>query len=504
MSLRIKAAFRKFAGILLWTGMFATAYTQSPLFTSNQNQYILHGMAKAGYGSLRGDWLANTLDPTPVFSMLVTVMYASLQQPAVFYVLCALLMGVYLFSFSGIAREFFSPPPLLFLAFFFIFHSAGLRYALGHTLGANWSYVFEDGFADQRMLGSVLQPSAFGVFLAASLFLYLKEHHYLAVLAAVLAAVIHPTYLISAAFLTLAYMSDAFWRQKRSKLAAGIGLLALLAVSPILIYVFTSFSGAGASPEEAAAARRLLVNVRIPHHAVVSWWFDATAILKLILIVTALYLVRRTRLFLLVLVPFLAGLLLTLVQTLLKSDFLALVFPWRISVLLVPLSTTILLAWAACKLVALQNQRMHAILRLAPPVLIALACFAGAIRFTLDLARKASAPERTLQNYIYTHPTSGDIYLTPVKMQDFRLAAGAPVYVDFKSIPYGARDGLEWDRRYRLADNFFKQPTCDALQRFGSQEGVTRLVLPVEQSLDCPILSLLYEDSYYRLYAIKE
>ena len=56
---------------LLLALAFAVAYTQSPLFYSNQNQYLLHGLAKGGYGHLSHDWLANTHDPTPVFSALV-------------------------------------------------------------------------------------------------------------------------------------------------------------------------------------------------------------------------------------------------------------------------------------------------------------------------------------------------------------------------------------------------------------------------------------------------
>ena len=55
--------------ILLAAG-FALAHTQSPLFFSNQNQYLLHGLADAGYGHLSHDWLANTKDPTPAFSFL--------------------------------------------------------------------------------------------------------------------------------------------------------------------------------------------------------------------------------------------------------------------------------------------------------------------------------------------------------------------------------------------------------------------------------------------------
>src|SRR4051794_25973234 len=55
--------------------LFAVAHTQSPLFFSNQNQYLLHGLALAGVGHLQHDWLANTADPTPVFSWLVACLY---------------------------------------------------------------------------------------------------------------------------------------------------------------------------------------------------------------------------------------------------------------------------------------------------------------------------------------------------------------------------------------------------------------------------------------------
>ena len=60
--------------------LFAVAHTQSPLYYSNQNQYFLHGLAAAGYGHLSDDWLANTADPTPVFSAFVTASYRSLGE----------------------------------------------------------------------------------------------------------------------------------------------------------------------------------------------------------------------------------------------------------------------------------------------------------------------------------------------------------------------------------------------------------------------------------------
>src|SRR5687768_6467571 len=61
--------------VLFGAALFALAHTQGPLFYSNQNQYLLHGLADGGHGTLAHDWLANTRDPTPVFSALVAVTY---------------------------------------------------------------------------------------------------------------------------------------------------------------------------------------------------------------------------------------------------------------------------------------------------------------------------------------------------------------------------------------------------------------------------------------------
>ena len=50
--------------------IFGFAYTQLPMYASNQNQYLLHGYAEST-GELANDWLANTADQTPVFSAFV-------------------------------------------------------------------------------------------------------------------------------------------------------------------------------------------------------------------------------------------------------------------------------------------------------------------------------------------------------------------------------------------------------------------------------------------------
>ena len=515
------AWLRTAARFLLLTLLFSIAYTQSPLYTSNQNQYFLHGLARAGFGSLRQDWLANTLDPTPVFSLLVFLTYRIFHLEALFYVFYALLLGVYLYCLLDIAKALFPalrqsrPAGMIFLALLFAVHSAALRFALSRLLGINWTYVLEDGVADQRLLGYVFQPSVFGVFLLLSAALFLRGRPTLAVLSAALAATFHPTYLLSAALLTLAYMLSSLlaggkgrtplasvWRRLAGP--AWIGLAALLAVLPILIYVYANFGNT--PPATTAQAQAILVDYRIPHHARVSWWFDATAVFKIGLILAALLVVRRSKLFLVLLVPFLGALALTVAQLLLNSNMLALLFPWRVSTLLVPLSTALLLAALVSALAGRFPQTFASHGRLLSALssgLILAVVAVGAIRFTLDLSRKAAAEERPLQAYVAAHADPGQVYLTPVKMQDFRLAARAPVYIEFKSIPYQDADVLEWYRRMRLADRFYIQQDCSLLDVF-AQEKVTRVVLEKDDAANaCPKLQPLYQDAAYALYALR-
>src|SRR5262245_49206736 len=79
---------------LAGAALFSAAYCQAPLYYSNQNQYFLHGLARAGEGTLNEDWLANTKDPTPAFTWLVEQTARVLPRET-FHVYHALLMGVY-------------------------------------------------------------------------------------------------------------------------------------------------------------------------------------------------------------------------------------------------------------------------------------------------------------------------------------------------------------------------------------------------------------------------
>src|SRR5512139_1108948 len=103
-----KNTWQRVLSVIIWSALFAIAYTQSPLYTSNQNQYFLHGLAQAGFGNLKQDWLANTLDPTPVFSILISLTYRLTQQPFLYYLYYTALLVVYLFCLVGIMDSLFN------------------------------------------------------------------------------------------------------------------------------------------------------------------------------------------------------------------------------------------------------------------------------------------------------------------------------------------------------------------------------------------------------------
>lgn len=502
MKISLHPSLKRLAWFLLLASLFALAYNQAPLFTSNQNQYFLHGYAAAGYGTLSEDWLANTADPTPVFSFLVMVTIRLLQSETLFFVFYALLMGIYLFSLFGILEHVFPLRAsrlitIVFIAITIGLHSTLLRYLLMRLFDGDWPYLFEGGVAGQRLLGPVFQPSTFGVFLLLSMYLYLKDRKSLAILSAVLAATVHPTYLLSAAALTLAYLVETLLREKKLWPALRLGLLALAAVTPILVYTYVNFWGS--DPRIAAEARQILVHIRIPPHAIVADWFNATVVVKLIFLGLALFLARRSRLFPLVLIPAIIAIGLTIVQVVSGNDALALIFPWRLSTWLVPLSVGLLAAWLVTRTVAHIPVKWERATWALSLTAIGLLVAAGIVRTRLEQVESDAMSQRPVEAYVASHRLPGQVYLVPSKVFDFRLEAGVPIYADFLSIPYRDGDVITWNARFGMSNYFYQRASCEKLDEL-RYNGVTHVVIPSDFPVECPQLMQVYADESFELF----
>ena len=177
---------------LFWSVVFGLAYAQAPLYYSNQNQYFLHGLARAGWGHLDRDWLANTADPTPVFSAMVEVSYRWFPEE-IFHVYYLLIFGLYLWSmvelFKHLAGDAANPTTrLVFITLLTLIHSAALRWASAQLTGVDYPWYGQAGVAGQYVLGAMFQPSVFGVLLIASIAVFVRGRPILAIVLSSVAA----------------------------------------------------------------------------------------------------------------------------------------------------------------------------------------------------------------------------------------------------------------------------------------------------------------------------
>lgn len=518
---------------LVTAAAFAAAYGQAPLYYSNQNQYFLHGLAWAGDGLLHEDWLANTADPTPLFSALVafTVRYL---HPAIFHVYHAVILGAYAVAMLGlfdflVGRQIAARRWPLFAVLLVAVHSAAARWASYRLLGLDYPWYFQAGVAGQYLLGGMLQPSAFGALLVVAMCLFVRGRPFLAGVCIAGVATIHATYLLPGGLLTLGFLV-ALLQERHTRTALAVGALTLALVLPVAVYSTLSF--APTSPAAFAEAQDILVNLRIPHHARVDLWLDEVAGLQVAGIVLGLALTWRTRLFPLLAVPLLLAAVLTVVQVGTGSQALALLFPWRASALLVPVATTVVLA----RLVALRALPADGGLFRAVCGVGLVALAVTGLTFGVVGVGFHSAPEDlAVMDFVRATKSPGDVCFVPVRVPDlaattrgslsgdykplpqkrqdarllpvdlqrFRLYTEAPLFVDFKSIPYRDVDVIEWRDRLRQAQAVQELIDEDRLSEALAilrDRGVTHLIVPAQQSLSDPGVREVHADDAYRVY----
>jgi len=511
------------AGCLL----FAGAYRQLPLFSSNQNTYFLHGLARAGYGYLSSDWLAQQTDHVVVFSSFVSLIHLY-GWPWVFYGLQAVLAAIYIGSLYGIARRVFPTDSHflwsgLFLAFMTLIHSPWIvsRFANdGSLLGEAISELVvmadlsTNGLAGQYILGPYLQPSAFGVLLIASIAMFLWEKELLAVISAAVAATLHPTYLTHAGLLIGIYMLLLALRGSARK-ALSIGVLALVLLLPIGLYVV--FVLRPTSSAVLSQAEAILVEERIPHHALVSAWFSRNALKQLGLMVIGLLLAYRSKsLFAILSISAAGALVVSLIQIYSVSTFLALLFPWRVSTWLVPISTALVVGFISLKAVAIMRRIPAERSRFNAGALITLlsimylaSAFAVGVRETTTSALSNDNPE-TVTSFARDHSSPEQTYLVPLGFEQFRLSTGIPIFVDWKSHPYRDVEVVEWYKRVQLAKAFYEAANSDlaaeALTNIQKNDPITHIVIEKDSVSFAPLADfrLVYEDETVALYELTE
>jgi hypothetical protein len=317
------------------------------------------------------------------------------------------------------------------------------------------------------------------------------------------------------------------YREGRSRSALLLGAGSLLTVLPVVVGAARAF--APTSPEIFQRAQQVVAEIRIPHHTQISRWLDPIAGLQIAWIVLGLVVLRKTKLFLVLGIPAFLSLLLTLLQAATGDLSLALLFPWRTSVVLLPIATCAIFAQLACQL----PERRWTWLVGTAAVTMALA--GGIVIQVNGLAYHMNESELLALEYVRAQKQAGDVYLIPVSVpragprgvtsasftppprgqvkglivvdfQRFRLFTEAPIYVDFKSIPYKDADVLEWQRRLEKTLHWYagKDWTNPAVREDLRQEGITHVVVQADRPIDGAGFELVYADQSYCIYRISD
>jgi hypothetical protein len=351
-------------------------------------------------------------------------------------------------------------------------------------------------------------------------------------LLAAAACVMHSTYLMPAGLL-VAGMLLGLGRAGRTRSAVLTGAVALAGVAPVLAYTLAVF--APSDPARFAEAQAIIARVRIPHHTIVSRWLDEVAVLQLLWIAFGVSAFRRTTLSVPLAVAAGGGLALTIVQMLTGSATLALLFPWRVSAVLMPVATAAALAGLARLLEWALPSRWKVPSRwlLIASGLLAVAAAVGAgVVYAQRHGYQETAAEAELLRRVTASRKPGEVYLLPADFPDpptsrgsasssfvpvrpsdrpaifelmrFRLGTGAAAYIDFKSIPYRDDEVLEWHRRVANAARWYAAGDWDATGALAeaAAEGVTHVIVPSGADVKSRRLELVSDGSVYRVYRV--
>ncbi|MCB9192549.1 MAG: hypothetical protein H6602_12880 [Flavobacteriales bacterium] len=329
----------------LTMGMLLTIiYPMQGLFSGNQNIYFLWGMADMLPDVFAADPLLNTPDPYPLFSWLISIFpiqFLGIWTTALYVFLSA----IYSFSLFGIANEVadldrHKSRLFSFSAFFLFLHSSPIWGTyLNLISGIDLRWIWDSGIAEQGVLRGYLQPSVFGVFLLLSFYFAARKNFSAAILTIAPAATIHANYLFLGGILTIVYLIQARF-EKKSILASAFLLALTIPYSIYLLKNFFLLDAATKTEIEQAVLAGFESNI----HLNPSNWINPKFFVQLVALSLGTCSIWNTRFRNLFLTILGIAVVLTAIAYITENTTLISLNPWRFSILLIPISVTVLIA----------------------------------------------------------------------------------------------------------------------------------------------------------------
>lgn len=484
-------------GVLLYLLAFPT----EPLFFGNQVTKFLFGMRWAGVGHLEHDWTANTRYGLPVFGSLIYAIYAS-GMPWLTYVVQAGLIVLFALAAHGIARAWRGATTWRELLhvdrYSLLFFAPFVVLSLGYP--ARIWY----GVAHQTTIGPDFETASFGILFFVSVLLYLAGRKTAAIALTIPTALIHPGYILPGTILIGGFVV-ADWATRNQLPRRYWITIALALVSFVAHTVYLRLHFLPTSPALSERANTIITEGRLPEITMVRVWvFSMGTLIKVPVVMLAIWLARKQPIGQILGVGFLAVTALTLAQAISGSHLFALIEPWRASIWIAPIALIVLIAWAADWFDRQILARTAGAWRTALLAGMFVLPAAGISYGAYDKATSYPRHIKPYEEYLKRNATDQTQILAPLDLLALRVNAEAPVYVSEKTHPYQDFEVLEWNRRMQLAGAIYKPQAvdCGALQNLVRAAHLTHMVvLRPDQRVDCAFARTVYRDGDAKIYA---
>jgi len=453
---------------ILLSFLFALSIGQVAFFEEN-HVHLLRSLANNSFFKLNEDWLTNEIDHVPFFTFVSTqiIKYFSLVGLNVLHIILSVICSIsifYICKFNYSNYDFKKVIIYWFLLLVLIFSEKSFAY----------------GVAGQYVLNPVYQPSTYGVLLISSLALFIYRKENLSVIILILAASIHPTYIIHAFFLICGYLIYLLIH-KEYKICFKISFISLVLISPIVFYLFSNIYISDF--QLYAEGQTIMAEIRIPHHAQVYSWFSYKDLQILIVIFFALFLTYNIkRLFIPLSFVVLTTIILTIIQYYTSSNFLGLLFPWRSSVYIVPICSMIILSRI---LILVDNKYLK-----SSPKFYSYSVYFAFILIIFFSLNGIFESYKSYKNHKQKYPISSSInvhknditrILIPTNLEYIRLNTGLPIFVDWKTVPYKNDALIKWYERIKLANSFYDSTELEnqklLFERIYKEEKISHLLV---------------------------
>lgn len=347
------------------------------------------------------------------------------------------------------------------------------------------------GVAGQSVINQTLQPSSFGIFFFVSIAFYLNSYFVISILSLCVAVYFHPTYLIHSIFFISGYLIF-FLRDENYKGFLKLSIIYILLIMPVIFFLYKNFVIDENQINE--LAQKILVEKRIPHHANITHWFSYKDLISIFILFSGLFLIRKNQfIFIPIFTVTILAISITLIQYFSNNYFIALLFPWRSSVFLMPLTSLIILSFFIKKIKLNKN-----ILNQSSLVLF-IFIFSALIIKNIFIEEKYNKILKNKKNlFEFINNTKGiNLLVAPTYLEDIRLNSSVPIFVNWKFHAFKNDEIIEWYERIKIVNQFYgaknKDDQYTMLNEINSIQNTSHILVDLSKQkkllIDCKIIN---------------